>query len=91
MFVVQCCIEIEIVVVFNDEGIFIDFGWLWMCGIVYQVLINEKYIGNNVYNWVFFKLKVKWVVNMFDMWVWGDGVFEVIVECDFFEVVQWII
>jgi hypothetical protein len=40
------------------------------------VLTNEKYVGNNVYNRVSFKLKKKRVVNEPDMWVRADGAFE---------------
>jgi hypothetical protein len=55
------------------------------------VLTNEKYIGNNVYNRVSFKLKAKRVVNDPDMWVRADGAFEGIVDPDFFEAAQRII
>jgi hypothetical protein len=47
---------------------------------VHQVRINEKYIGNNVWNRGSFKLKKKRVRNSPDMWIRADGVFEPLVE-----------
>lgn len=44
------------------------------------MLTNEKYIGNNVYNRVSFKLKKKRVRNTPEMWVRCDGAFEAIIE-----------
>jgi hypothetical protein len=38
---------------------------------VHEVLTNEKYIGNNVYNRISFKLKKLRVVNTPDMWIEG--------------------
>ena len=52
----------------------------WTRGTVHQVLINEKYIGNNVWNRISFKLKKKRVRNSPDMWIRADGVFEPIVD-----------
>ncbi len=40
------------------------------------MLTNEKYIGNNVYNRVSFKLKKKRVRNPPDMWVRDDDAFD---------------
>lgn len=91
VFVVQRRTETEIAAALNDEGILTDLGRLWTRGTVHQVLTNEKYIGNNVYNRASFKLKAKRVVNTPDMWVRGDGAFEAIVERDFFEAAQRII
>jgi hypothetical protein len=56
-----------------------------------QVLTNEKYIGNNVYNRTSFKLKRKHVCNSPDMWVRADGVFEPVVRPELFFAVQGII
>lgn len=91
MFVVQRRTETEIAAALNDEGILTDLGRPWTRGTVHQVLTNEKYIGNNVYNRASFKLKAKRVLNTPDMWVRGDGAFEAIVERDFFDAAQRII
>lgn len=91
MFVVQRRAEADIAAALNDEGLVTDLGRPWTRGTVHQVLTNEKYIGNNVYNRASFKLKAKRVVNPPDMWVRGDGAFEPIVERDFFDAAQRII
>jgi hypothetical protein len=91
MFVVQRRSESEIATVLNGEGRLTDLGRPWTRGTVHQVLTNEKYIGNNVYNRSSFKLKAKRVVNDPDNWVRRDGAFEGIVEPDFFEAAQRII
>ena len=43
-------IEREIAASLNQRGILTDLGRAWTPGTVHQVLINEKYIGNNVWN-----------------------------------------
>ncbi len=55
------------------------------------MLTNEKYVGNNIYNRVSFKLKAKRVTNPPEAWVRADGAFEGIVDPDFFEAAQRII
>jgi ParB/RepB/Spo0J family partition protein len=91
MFVVQRRIEREIAATLNAENIRTDLSRPWTRGTVHQVLTNEKYIGNNVYNRASFKLQMKRVVNPPDMWVRHDAAFEPIVEQDFFEAAQRII
>ena len=91
MFVVQRRTETEIAASLNAEGIVTDLGRPWTRGTVHQVLTNEKYIGNNIYNRSSFKLKAKRVANAPDMWVRSDGAFEAIVDGDFFEAAQRII
>jgi hypothetical protein len=91
MFVVQRRTEREIAETLNAEGILTDLSRSWTRGTVHQVLTNEKYIGNNVYNRGSFKLKTKRVANPPDIWVRRDGAFEAIVEQDFFEAAQRII
>jgi hypothetical protein len=68
-----------------------DLGRPWTRGTVHQVLTNEKYIGNNVYNRVSFKLKNKRVVNHPDMWIRADGAFAAIVDSSVFQAAQRII
>ena len=91
MFVVQRRHESEIAAALNAEGLLTDRGRAWTRGVVHQILTNEKYIGNNVYNRQSFKLKAKRVRNSREMWVRADGAFEGIVEADFFEAAQRII
>jgi DNA invertase Pin-like site-specific DNA recombinase len=75
----------------NAAGILTDLNRPWTRGSVHQVLINEKYIGNNVWNRASFKLKRKHVVNGPDMWVRSNGVFEPVVDRQLFDGAQAII
>jgi len=75
----------------NRIGIRTDALRLWTRGTVHQVLTNEKYIGNNVYNRTSFKLKIEHKHNPPTEWVRKDGAFEAIVPADRFWQVQAII
>ena len=63
----------------------------WSRGMVHQVLVNEKYIGHNVYNRISFKLKKKRVVNPPDMWVRAEDAFEAVVDPESFYMARGII
>ena len=91
MFIEDGCTERDIATVLNNEGELTDLGRPWTRGTVHQLLINEKYIGNNVYNRISFKLKKKRVINPPDMWVRGDSAFAPIVEPTLFDAVREII
>jgi hypothetical protein len=73
-------VESEIARRLNERGIKTDLGQPWTRGTVHQVLTNEKYIGNNVYNRRSFKLKQQRVINDPEMWIRADGAFEGIVD-----------
>lgn len=90
-FVVGGHSEREIADELNAEGSATDLGRLWTRGTVHQVLINEKYVGNNVWNRTSFKLKKKHVRNRPEAWVRADGVFPAIIERAMFETAQTII
>lgn len=83
--------ESEIAEELNAEGILTDFGRPWNRGTIQQVLTNEKYIGNNVYNRASFKLKKKHVENAPEIWVRKDGAFPALVAPDQFFVARGII
>ena len=83
--------EAEIAADLNAHGLVTDLGRSWTRGTVHQVLTNEKYIGNNVFNRTSFKLKKKHVSNTPDMWVRAEGVFEGIVSSEAFYTAQGII
>lgn len=83
--------ESEIAAELNERGLETDLGRAWTRATVHQILTNEKYIGNNVYNRRSFKLKRKHVVNDPAMWIRADGAFEAIVEPKQFHKVQRII
>jgi len=83
--------ELEIADMLNKKGIMTDFNRPWSRGTIYQILTNEKYIGNNVYNRTSFKLKSKRVKNPKEMWIRHDRAFEAIVNPEQFYIVQGII
>jgi len=83
--------EREISEALNAKGLKTDLDVPWTRATVHQILTNEKYIGNNVYNRISYKLKQKRVNNPPDMWVRADGVFEPIVEQELFRRVREII
>ncbi len=91
LFVLQQRSETEIAAQLNAEGLVTDRGQPWTRATVHQVLTNEKYIGNNVFNRSSFKLKTKRVTNTPDMWVRKNSAFPGIVDADFFEAAQRII
>lgn len=80
--------ESQIAARLNAEGLRTDLGRNWSRGTVNEVLTNEKYIGNNVYNRVSFKLKKARVVNPSEMWIRKAGAFEPIVSPELFFTAQ---
>ncbi len=80
--------EREIATELNERRVVTDLGRPWTRATVHQVLINEKYIGNNVWNRSSFKLKKKHVRNSPDTWLRANGVFKPIVEQAVFEAAQ---
>ncbi|WP_425619056.1 recombinase family protein [Anatilimnocola sp. NA78] len=83
--------EAEIAKELNARGVVTDLGRAWTRSTVRQVLTNEKYIGNNVYNRTSFKLKKKHVRNTPDMWVRSNDAFEPIVSAAAFFIARGII
>jgi DNA invertase Pin-like site-specific DNA recombinase len=83
--------ELEIAALLNERGIKTDLGRSWTRGTVHQVLINEKYVGNNVWNRVSFKLKKKRVRNGPEMWIRANGAFPAIVDRALFDAARTII
>lgn len=75
----------------NEERELTDLKRPWTRGTVHQVLTNEKYVGNNLYNRTSFKLKKKRVVNPPDMWIRADAAFPPVVEPALFEAVRQIL
>jgi DNA invertase Pin-like site-specific DNA recombinase len=69
LFVNQGRSEREIADYLNGEGVSTDLDRPWTRGTVHQLLINEKYIGNNVWAQTSFKLKQRHVRNSPQEWV----------------------
>ncbi len=77
--------ESEIAADLNARSLRTDLGRPWTRAAVRQLLTNEKYIGNNVYNRTSFKLKKRRVRNTPDMWVRSEAAFRPVVCAeDFF-------
>lgn len=83
--------ESEIAKKLNSMGLSTDLGREWTRGTVHEVLTNEKYIGNNLYNRTSRKLKSRTVKNPPAEWVRKEGAFEPIVSHDIFYTAQGII
>ncbi|WP_211232565.1 recombinase family protein [Oleidesulfovibrio alaskensis] len=80
--------ESEIADILNVEGWQTDFGRPWTRGTVREVLTNEKYIGNNLFNRRSGKLKSKQKKNPEHEWVRKDGAFPPVVDLERFYAVQ---
>jgi DNA invertase Pin-like site-specific DNA recombinase len=91
VFVEERIVESKLAKMLNDRGIATDLGRTWTRGTVHQVLTSEKYIGNNIYNKISFKLKKKRVVNPPEMWIRGLAAFEQIISPELFAKAQNII
>jgi DNA invertase Pin-like site-specific DNA recombinase len=91
LFVHEGYTERQIADELNGARIFGESGRDWSRGMIHQVLTNEKYVGNNVFNRVSFKLKQKRVRNPPQMWVRREGAFEALVDRDDFAAAQSII
>jgi DNA invertase Pin-like site-specific DNA recombinase len=91
MFVEEGRRESEIAAILNAENITTDLGRPWRGSTLHQVLTNEKYIGNNVFNRRSFKLTQRLVRNPREQWGRADGVFESIIDPDTWRIAQAII
>jgi DNA invertase Pin-like site-specific DNA recombinase len=72
----------------NAQGILSDLGRVWTRGSIHQILINEKYVGNNVWGRTSFKLKKAHIRNLPGDWLRADGAFAAIVEREQFDQAQ---
>lgn len=91
MFVERRASESEIAGILNARGILTDLQRPWTRGTIHQLLINEKYVGNNVWGRTSFKLKQARVRNDPEQWIRHDGAFQPIVEREVFNRAQIII
>ncbi|MEI6705370.1 MAG: recombinase family protein, partial [Deltaproteobacteria bacterium] len=80
--------EIEIAVQLNTQGVKTHFGRPWSRGTVCEVLTNEKYVGNNLFNRTSGKMKSKAKPNPENEWVRKERAFEPIVDMERFWTVQ---
>lgn len=75
----------------NELGLKTDLNRPWNRKTVHQILTNEKYIGNNVYNRISYKLKKARVINLPNMWIKKESAFTPIVAVDKFYAARQII
>ena len=90
-FIDEGLVETEIAGRLNGMKVLTALGRRWTRATVHEVIANEKYIGNNVYNRVSYKLKQTRIVNSPDMWIKKEGAFQSIVPTDVFYTAQGII
>lgn len=83
--------EAQIAATLNTEGITGEAGRPWTRGVVHEILTNEKYIGNNLYNRTSTKLQRPRVSNDPEQWVRCNGAYEPIVDAELFVAAQQII
>jgi DNA invertase Pin-like site-specific DNA recombinase len=76
--------ETQIAMRLNMQGIKSNLGRTWTAEAVKNVLTNEKYIGNNIYNRRSKKLSARQGMNAPDMWIRKDSAFEAIVPVELF-------
>lgn len=88
---VQGVPEKDIAGILNRRKVLTDLERPWSRGTVHQVLINEKYIGANVWNRISYKLKKRRARNAPDMWIRANEAFEAIVDESLFAATQAII
>lgn len=91
LFVDEGKTEQEIADLLNDEGILSDLGRPWRRGSIHQILTNEKYVGNNVYNRISFKLKQRRIRNKPEAWVRAERAFHPLVELAIFNAARTIV
>lgn len=84
LFIKQAVNESAIADLLNKRGDKRDGTHSWTRATVHEVLTNEKYIGNNVYNRESFKLKKRRVINPPEMWVRCNAAFEPIIAVEDF-------
>ena len=83
--------ERDIAELLNARGLVTDLGRPWSRGTVHQVLINEKYVGDNVWARTSFKLKRQHVQNAEQQWIRAENAFAAIVDRPMFAAARAII
>lgn len=91
LFIEKGLSERDIAELLNNRGIITDLSRPWTRGAVHQLLINEKYIGNNVWGKTSCKLKGDHVRNDPNDWVRANDAFDSIVPDSMFDAAQAII
>jgi len=90
-FVEEGMLEPQMSDLLNSRDVPAEDGGKWTRGRVHQVLTNPKYVGDNVWNRMSYKLKKLRVRNSPDMWIRSNAAFEPIVDRHLFDAAQAII
>jgi DNA invertase Pin-like site-specific DNA recombinase len=88
MFVDQRIHAARIASFLNKNGMGNGYGHGWTTSLILQILRNEKYVGNSVWNRESFKLQQRRVRNSRENWIRVDGAFEAIVDKSLFDKAQ---
>lgn len=80
--------ETEIADQLNAQGLNNHFGRPWSQGTVRELLTNEKYVGNNLFNRTSGKMKSKARSNPESEWIRKEGAFKPLVDMERFCTVQ---
>ena len=80
--------ETDIATQLNAQGVQTHFGRPWSRGTVCEVLTNEKYVGNNLFNRTSGKMKSRAKPNPESEWVRKERAFEPVVDMERFYTVQ---
>ena len=91
VFVEHGCSERQIAEQLNARGLRTDLDRPWTQGTVHEILINEKYVGHNVWNRTSSKLSGPLMRNPAELHVRRDGAFAPVVDRQLFEAAQTII
>lgn len=91
MFTLNHRSEAEIAALLNQEEIVAGAGRQWTRGTIHEILTNEKYVGNNVYNRTSAKLQRPRETNAPAAWVRCDHAYQPLVDPDVFARAQAII
>jgi DNA invertase Pin-like site-specific DNA recombinase len=83
--------EAQIANLLNAKACKTHLGSPWSMGTVREVLTNEKYIGNNVYNRTSAKLKSKSKSNPIEEWIRKENAFTAVIDRARFDRAQAII
>lgn len=84
LFTEDRCSEGEIAILLNNEGIPGEGARTWTRRAIRELLTNEKYIGNNVYNRTSTKLQSSRVVNSVTDWVRCNNAYQPVVDPEIF-------
>lgn len=83
--------EAQIATILNNDGILTETKRPWTRATIHELLTNEKYIGNNVYNRTSTKLQQRRVDNKPEDWVRRNGAYTPIIDVEVFAEAQRII